>query len=98
MYDAAKKGDVLGIARALAQGAAVTWSNIDDGNKTALHACTQVSTEGEEIPASIVCAELLLLNGAKMDKRDSLEQGVLDSALLANADRSMIEYLSTKVS
>jgi len=98
MYKAAKQGDALGIARALAQGAAVTWSNTEEGNKTALHACTQICIEGEEFPKAIVCAELLLQNGAKMDQRDSLEQGVLDSAVLANVDRSMIEYLSTKVS
>lgn len=97
MYEAAKAGDVLGIARALAQGAVVTWSNIDEGNKTALHICTQLNTEGEEDSNAIECAELLMQNGAKIDKRDGLEQGVLDSAVLNNVDRSMIEYLSTKV-
>jgi len=97
MYEAAKNGDVLGIARALAHGAVVTWKNSDEENKTALHACTQLKTEGEEASKAIVCAELLIQNGAKMDACDNLTQGVLDSAMLANVDRSMIEYLSSKV-
>eukprot|EP00534_Pseudo-nitzschia_fraudulenta_P001896 CAMPEP_0201138098 /NCGR_PEP_ID=MMETSP0850-20130426/55755_1 /ASSEMBLY_ACC=CAM_ASM_000622 /TAXON_ID=183588 /ORGANISM="Pseudo-nitzschia fraudulenta, Strain WWA7" /LENGTH=774 /DNA_ID=CAMNT_0047409483 /DNA_START=157 /DNA_END=2481 /DNA_ORIENTATION=+ len=97
MYEAAKSGDVLGIARALAHGAVVTWNNSDDNNKTALHACTLLKKEGEDDVRAIECAELLIQNGAKMDARDNLTQSVLDSAVLANADRSMIEYLSTKV-
>ena len=96
-YEAAKHGDVLGVARALAHGAVATWKNEDDGNKTALHACTQLKDENTEDWKAIECAELLLQNGAKMDVCDNLTQGVLDSALLANADRAMIEYLSTKV-
>ena len=97
MYEAAKNGDVLAIARALAHGAVVTWKNSDEDNKTALHACTQVNTEGKEDSKAIECAELLIQNGAKMDACDNLTQGVLDSAVLANVDRSMIEYLSSKV-
>ena len=97
MYEAAKNNHVLGIARALAHSAVVTWKNSDEDNKTALHACTQLNTECEENSKAIVCAELLIQNGAKMDARDNLTQGVLDSAVLANVDRSMIEYLSSKV-
>ena len=97
MYEAAKNGDILGIARALAHGADVTWKNPDDHNRTALHACTQFKTKGDDDSKAIECAELLCQNGAKMDARDDLTQGVLDSAVLANDDRSMIEYLSSKV-
>jgi len=97
MYEAAKNGDVLGTARALAHGAVVTWNNSDEENKTALHACTQLKTEGDDDLKAIVCAELLIQNGAKMDACDNLTQGILDSAMLANVDRSMIEYLSSKV-
>lgn len=97
MYEAAKNGDILGIAKALAHGAVVTWKNSDEDNKTALHACTQLNTEGEDDSKAIECAELLIQNGAKMNARDNLTQGVLDSAVLANVDRSMIEYLSSKV-
>ena len=97
MYEAAKQGDILGISRALAHGAVVTWNNGDEDNKTALHACTQLSAEGKEDSKAIECAELLLQNGAKMDACDNLTQSILDSAVLANADRAMIEYLSTKV-
>jgi len=98
MYEAAKNGDILGITRALAHGAVVTWKNSDEDNKTALHACTQLNTKGEEDSKAIKCAELLIQNGAKMGACDNLTQGVLDSAVLANVDRSMIEYLSKKVS
>lgn len=97
MYEAAKVGDILGIARALAHGAVVTWKNGEEDNKTALHECTQLKTEGKKNANAIECAELLIQNGAKMDARDNLTQGVLDSAMLANVDRSMIEYLSSKV-
>lgn len=97
MYEAAKNGDVLGIARALAHGAVVTWKNSDEDNKTALHACTQLKTEADTDSKAIVCAELLIQNGAKMDACDNLTQGILDSAMLANVDREMIEYLSSKV-
>ena len=97
MYEAAKTGNVLGVARALAHGADVTWKNSDEDNKTALHACTQISSEEKEGSKAIECAELLIQNGAKMDARDNSEQGVLDSAVLANVDRSMIEYLTSKV-
>ena len=97
MYAAAKNGDVLGIARALAHGAVVTWKNVDEDNKTALHVCTQLSASGEEGSKAIECAELLIQNGAKMDACDNVSQGILDAAMLANVDRSMIEYLSSKV-
>ena len=36
-------------------------------------------------------------NGAKLDVRDQSTHGVLDSALVGNADREMIEYLSMKL-
>jgi Arf-GAP/coiled-coil/ANK repeat/PH domain-containing protein len=97
MYEATKNGNVLGIARALAHGAVVTWKNTDDNNKSALHACTQIKAADTEDWKAIECAELLLQNGAKMNARDSITEGVLDSAVLANSDRAMIEYLSTKV-
>jgi hypothetical protein len=98
MYKAAKNGDVLGIAKALAHGAVATWQNPDENNMTALHVCAQLkSSDGEEWKA-IECAELLIQNGAKMYTRDQSSHGVLDSALVGNADVAMIEYLSAKAS
>ena len=97
MYEATRNCNVLGLARALAHGAVATWKNTDDNNKTALHVCTQIKAVDTEDWKAIECAELLLQNGAKMSARDSITQGVLDSAVLANSDRAMIEYLSTKV-
>ncbi|OEU18780.1 hypothetical protein FRACYDRAFT_217323 [Fragilariopsis cylindrus CCMP1102] len=97
MYEATRNCNVLGLARALAHGAVASWKNTDDNNRTALHVCTQIKAEDTEDWKAIECAELLLQNGAKMSARDSITQGVLDSAVLANSDRAMIEYLSTKV-
>mmetsp|Transcript_1867 Transcript_1867/g.2937 ORF Transcript_1867/g.2937 Transcript_1867/m.2937 type:complete len:159 (-) Transcript_1867:204-680(-) len=98
MYEAAKTGEVLGIARALAHGAVATWKNPDEDSKTALHACAQLKSSDTEDWKAIECAELLIQNGAKMDTRDKSDHGVLDSALVGNADVAMIEYLSTKAS
>lgn len=97
MYAAAKRGDVLGIARALAHGAITGWKNPDEEGKTALHVCTQLKASDAEDWKAIECAELLLQNGAKMDAHDALSHGVLDSAVVNNAEREMIEYLSIKV-
>jgi hypothetical protein len=98
MYRSAKDGNVLGIARALAHGAVATWKNPDEDSKTALHACALLKPSDTEDWKAIECAELLIQNGAKMDTRDKLDHGVLDSALVGNADVAMIEYLSTKAS
>lgn len=97
MYIAAKNGDVLGIAKALAHGAVATWQNPDEDNKTALHVCAQLKPSDKEGEwKAIECAELLIQNGAKMNSRDKSSHGVLDAALVGNADVAMIEYLSTK--
>lgn len=101
MYDAAKRGDVVGIADALARGATSSWQNPDDDGKTALHACAilKAPTEDDEQNddwKAIECAELLLQNGAKMDARDKSSNGVLDVAMIGNADLEMIEYLTLK--
>lgn len=97
MYKAAKNGDVLGIAKALAHGAVATWQNPDDNSKTALHVCAQLKpSDNVDEWKAIECAELLIQNGAKVDTRDQSSHGVLDSALVGNADVAMIEYLSIK--
>ena len=99
MYDAAKRGDVLGIAWALAHGATAGWQNPQEDMKTALHACSLLKSseleEGQEWMA-IECAELLLQNGAKIDIRDKSSHSVLDAAVIGSADLEMIEYLSMK--
>ena len=97
MFDAAKRGDIMGIADALARGAIATWQNPEDDGKTALHICSlskAENTEGEW--KAIECAELLIQNGAKMDTRDRSSHGVLDLAVIGNADLEMIEYLNLK--
>jgi hypothetical protein len=97
MYAAAIKGDVLGIADALARGANASWINPDDDGKTALHVCALLkAADSEGDWKAIECAELLLQNGAKMDIRDKTSHGVLDIAMIGNADLEMIEYLTLK--
>ena len=99
MYQSAKEADVLGVASALAHGAVVSWNNEDEDGRTALHTCClyKVVPGTDDEWKGIECAELLLQNGAKIDSRDKLAHGVLDCALLGNADRQMIEYLSHRV-
>ena len=99
MYHSAKECNILGIALALAHGAVAGWHNEDDEGRTALHICSLFKIgESDSEWKAIECAELLLQNGAKVDSKDKLAHGVLDCAVLGDADRQMIEYLSTKVS
>ena len=98
LFEAARTGDVLGIASALAHGAVPTWKNKNEGGKTALHICAlNKRQEDKEDWKAIECAELLLQNGAKLDVLDDMSHGVLDSALVGNAEREMIEFLSHKL-
>merc|ERR1711935_244900 len=99
MYSAAERGDVLGIANALARGANASWQNPDENSRTALHVCALLRPgENKDDWKAIECAELLLQNGAKMDIRDKDSHAVLDVALIGNADLDMIEYLTSKSS
>jgi len=95
LYEAAKCGNLMGIARALAHGADVEWKNDQDGGKTPLHACA-VCPRGEGEWMAIECAELLIQNGAEMKVMDQSSHNVLDCAVLGSADRDMIEYLLSK--
>ena len=97
LFDAAKKGDILGIASALAHGASPNWQNPNENGRTALHECALLKRNEGVDWKGIECAELLLQNGAKLDIRDNSSHGVLDSAVIGNADREMIEYLSMKI-
>jgi len=96
LYKCARKADIIGVASALAHGGVVSWANEDADGRTALHACSlyKVKEGKDDEMKGIECAELLLQNGAKIDARDKLAHGVLDCALLGDADRQMIEYLS----
>jgi hypothetical protein len=99
LYEAARKGDVCEAASALAHGGSVEWTNQDDGGQTALHICALGSkpTDGS-VWQAIECAELLIQNGAKLNAFNASSHGVLDCALLGNADVEMVEYLTEKAS
>lgn len=99
MYEAARKGDVLGVATAIAHGGNVDWTHPDEGRKTPLHICALAQPPDgtkDEDWAGIECAELLLQNGAKLDALDASAHGVLDCALLNGANVPMIDYLTSK--
>jgi Putative GTPase activating protein for Arf/PH domain len=97
LCDAAARGDVVAAANALAHGGSVEWTDQTRGGKTPLHLCALCKrAEIGEPWTAIECAELLLQNGAKMDVMDASSHGVLDSALLGNAEVEMVEYLTSK--
>lgn len=97
LYEAAKEGNLAQAMHALAHGGSVEWANSDEGGKTPLHVCALLKkTEGEPWQA-IETAEFLLQNGAKMGTFDDSSHGVLDCALLGNAEVEMVEYLTTKL-
>jgi hypothetical protein len=99
LYEAARKGDIWEVASALAHGGSIEWTNPDDGGKTALHICALGSkpTDGT-VWQAIECAELLIQNGAKLNAFDASSHGILDCALLGNANVEMVEYLTAKSS
>lgn len=97
LYEAARKGDVWKAASTLAHGGSVEWTNPDDGGKTALHICALGSKPSDgTVWQAIECAELLIQNGAKLNAFDASSHGVLDCALLGNADVEMVEYLTAR--
>jgi len=116
LYEAARFGDLIGVAEALARGGSVDWKNDHDGGKTALHVCAlgghscddddddeddmdvelRSARRRKRAFQAIICAELLRQNGAKLDLTDDNDHGVLDSAVCGNAQREMIEFLSSR--
>jgi hypothetical protein len=98
LYAAAKQGDVLAAASALAHGGCVEWSNPEEGGKTALHICaaTKQSDDRENWHA-VEMAELLIQNGAKIAAHDSATCSVLDCAVLNGAAIDMVEYLTSRI-
>jgi hypothetical protein len=98
LYDAASRGDVVGVASAIAHGGSVEWTHPDEGGKTPLHICalSKPAFDGDTTWTGLECAELLLQNGAKLDSLDASQHGVLDCALLNGADLKMVDFLTSK--
>lgn len=97
LFQASKMGDVARAASALAHGGSVDWANAEEGGKTPLHICSLVKHQDHERWYAIETAELLLQNGAKLTVLDTSSHGVLDCALLGNAEVDMVEYLTSKL-
>ncbi len=99
LFEAARRCDLSAVTEALAKGGSVEWKNRDEGGKTALHICVvNRPAEGSDLDGwkGVECAELLIQNGAKLDADDFDHHKVLDCAVLGNAKREMIEYLSSR--
>jgi len=97
LYDAAKRGDVRAAAEALAKGADVNYINPKDHNRTPLQACAVSKKEHGQHWFGIETAELLILNGAKLNNANSTDTSIIDTAVQGNAEQEMVEYLITKM-
>mmetsp|Transcript_19587 Transcript_19587/g.53930 ORF Transcript_19587/g.53930 Transcript_19587/m.53930 type:complete len:840 (+) Transcript_19587:227-2746(+) len=100
LLHAAKRADIVAMARALSHGANVDHKYPDDGGRTALHVCALAKRPDDVNVESWYgkeCLELLIQNGAKMDALDGSHHNVLDCALLAGASVETVGYLTKKV-
>jgi hypothetical protein len=101
LYEAARRGDLLGIQEALAKGGSVEWRNESEGGKMALHICVlgqPVDENDLDSWKGIQSCELLIQNGAKLAAEDLDHHKALDCAVVGNGRREMIEYLSARSS
>jgi Putative GTPase activating protein for Arf/PH domain len=105
LYIAAKNRDVQQIANALAHGGNVDYVNPNEDGRTPLHACVMKRPHQNDDNSAtksgwhaVEAAELLLQNGAKMSAKDAKLHDVLDSAVIGNADVSIVEFLSQRSS
>ena len=73
------------------------WKNAADVQKTALYACVSCRKDGQKDWKGLETAELLIQNGSKIDTKDSTGQSVIDSAIVGNAEREMVEYLMARI-
>lgn len=98
LYEAARRGDIVAVAAAIAHGGSVEWAHPDEGGKTALHICAlgHPLPDAKEEWSAMECAELLLQNGAKLDTLDASAHGVLDCALLNGAEITMVDFLTAR--
>ena len=100
LFESARRGDMFGVSEALAKGGSVDWKNKKEGGKTALHICaiSQPEEDSDDISSwnGVVCAELLIQNGAKLGATDFDHHKVLDVAVVGGGRREMIEYLSAR--
>ncbi|XP_066565813.1 arf-GAP with coiled-coil, ANK repeat and PH domain-containing protein 2 isoform X2 [Amia ocellicauda] len=72
LYRAAREGDLVSMATALAQGAEVNWANPEEEGRTSLI--------GAACGGSLAACEFLLQNGANVNHRDLRGQGALHAA------------------
>jgi Arf-GAP/coiled-coil/ANK repeat/PH domain-containing protein len=97
LFEACRVGNARGAVDALVHGGAVDWTNPDEGGKTPLHVCALAKRCEGQTWQAIETAEFLLQNGAKLDVLDAASHGVLDCALLGNAEVEMVEFLSSRL-
>jgi len=99
LFEGARHGDLGAIQEALARGGSVEWRNTEEGGKTALHICVVGEEAKDELPCKrMLCAELLIQNGAKLNAEDFNQHKALDCAVVGGSRREMIEYLLARSS
>jgi len=76
----------------------VNYINLEAQETTPLQACVLCKREDSENWMGIETAELLILNGARLDDSAGNHQNVLDTALLGNCDPEMMQYLMSRIS
>mmetsp|Transcript_4099 Transcript_4099/g.7910 ORF Transcript_4099/g.7910 Transcript_4099/m.7910 type:complete len:481 (-) Transcript_4099:119-1561(-) len=110
LYNAAKHGDIMGVATALAKGGSVDYTDKLEAGMTPLHVCatggpkassTRVNDDANDdanrTRRRLECAELLIQNGAKIDATDYHEHTVLDGAVCHGGSQDMVEFLSVRI-
>jgi len=76
----------------------VNWKNEEEEGKTPLLACVLSRKEDYKEWMGVETAELLILNGARVDDETNSNHSVLDTALLGSANQEMMQYLITRMS
>ena len=68
LYEASKRADVIGVAKAIIHGGNVGWKNRKERNKTALDVCGD-QMKSKKHGKAMECEELLLQNCAVVAKQ-----------------------------
>jgi len=77
LHKAAKKADVIGIARFIAHGASINWKNEEKDDRTVLEICVDLMKD--DVHQATQCVELLLQNGADTNCLDEESMELCES-------------------
>ena len=74
----------------------INWANPEKDGQTPLHACILSKRNGHVDWNGIETAELLALNGAKIDTLGTSEQAVINAAIMDGVEKDMAGYIMKK--